>query len=73
MHKIITHISVHQMFWIQVVQHLHQWHLPVLPKVVEINPVARTSLTQSYSTSEASPSSTYLALAWEHKEGPEAY
>lgn len=30
MHEIITRVSVCQMFWIQVVQ-----HLPVLPKVVE--------------------------------------
>lgn len=35
-HEIITHISTDQIFWIQVVQHLHQQHLPGLPKVVEI-------------------------------------
>lgn len=36
MHEIITHGSTDQMLWIQVVQHLRQWHLSVLTKVVEI-------------------------------------
>lgn len=36
MHKIITYFSEYQMALTQVVQHLRQWHLPVLPEAVEI-------------------------------------
>lgn len=69
-HEIITHVSIYQLLWVPAVQHLHWWHLLVLPTAVAVALWLGAASPKAVLTNLSKPCPP--GLAWEQEDSRQA-